>query len=912
MAALLRAAAARAQAAGEAEGPQSNAVLRMLGKRAAERSPSVSPAKAERDSAPEPHEKVPFQLGELNESMDELGEGGEQPAAEGKRSAGNRQGTDLSRWEERVEEDSIKSQIMRGCAKGCNCVFAFGLIMLSFITAERKRMSELSAACRRSWVRAYLDDHRSESSKSGFYFDWGVLEKPACMIGFSLRTGLPSSFLYARMRDVRMGIMADDGNLGGLRIKGEFTGEESETSPKVMAAMGWFRGLVLELEPMPNSDLHEIDHIEIGVLYKECLMDLSAAGCDEKDLPSQALWRNVWQQHFPKLRRRVHRAVDSKDKVRAELRRLLRTKKHNTTQGRAYLRGLRAAYHGSIRRERCFYWTDRLKPADEPLIYLTYIQDGATQSFYKLPWYLDTDVGRSGAQFKLVGNLFHGHALILHLVHPHVPDDANLCCHCLDDSLEALIDVRVEKDQPDFLPPKFRIQIDGVGTNWGKTTLAHIEHLARCGVVDEINTCRNPVGNTHEDIDAVFSHIRQKIMHDNIMTLSQLEKVVMSAFPGGKLGGKIPVIIRHVDCTFDYAEYYKPHIDPKLANFSYSDHQSGYHVFKVRKQEDGTVLDFFKKYQQDAFLTIATCRSHLTLVPPADRPPLGSDFKPVKLIIKNDYEPATVLLSVPAGDPSIAELPEYDWDTVLGDCLHLIGDIEENAPMRTEWRDWVGDRPRSVADVEARFKSMLPRPIDKLPKRPVVPTDIRGGAAAAPDAYIVQQPRTVASSLHSGREGDDAREQGNRDRAAADLAETAGRLDPLTPSDFVMIGMTYTNTDGFQIPWLVGQLPNDFKGKDTRDGRLRIAVKWWESHNGKYKGEWQPWKNDEGEQWDGAVHGDGHCVDRAGIQAISAKFTQVQPNKNGRWKLNGATLRMIEMSDSDSHCKIKPQWGRFK
>ena len=85
-----------------------------------------------------------------------------------------------------------------------------------------------------------------------------------------------------------------------------------------MAAMGWFRGLVLELAPMPNSDLHEIDHIEIGVLFKECLMDLSAAGCDEKDLPSQALWRNVWQQHFPKLRRRVHRAVDSKDKVREQ------------------------------------------------------------------------------------------------------------------------------------------------------------------------------------------------------------------------------------------------------------------------------------------------------------------------------------------------------------------------------------------------------------------------------------------------------------------------------------------------------------------------------------------------------------------------------------------------------------------
>ena len=64
-----------------------------------------------------------------------------------------------------------------------------------------------------------------------------------------------------------MGMMADDGTLGGLRIKGEFTGAESETSPKVMAAMGWFRGLVLELGPMPNSDLHQ----SINNLHKRFL-----------------------------------------------------------------------------------------------------------------------------------------------------------------------------------------------------------------------------------------------------------------------------------------------------------------------------------------------------------------------------------------------------------------------------------------------------------------------------------------------------------------------------------------------------------------------------------------------------------------------------------------------------------------
>ena len=101
----------------------------------------------------------------------------------------------------------------------------------------------------------------------------------------------------------------------------------------------------------------------------------------------------------------------------------------------------------------------------------------------------------------------------------------------MDDSLEALINVRVDKDQPGLLAPVFRILLDGVGANWGKTTLAHIEHLMRYGLVEQTNTCRNPVGNTHEDIDAVFSHIRQKTMHVNIMTPSQLEKVVPSPTP---------------------------------------------------------------------------------------------------------------------------------------------------------------------------------------------------------------------------------------------------------------------------------------------------------------------------------------------------------------------------------------------
>ena len=132
--------------------------------------------------------------------------------------------------------------------------------------------------------------------------------------------------------------------------------------------------------------------------------------------------------------------------------------------------------------------------------------------------------------------------------------------------------VRIAKDEPDFLPPNGRIQLDGVGTNWGKTTFAHLTDLVDDGLADELLCARNPVGNTHEDIDAIFALIRGKLANNNVMAPSELEAAIMSAFPDGKLGGKIPVVIRHVDCTYDYQTYYAADgvLDKSLANFSYS------------------------------------------------------------------------------------------------------------------------------------------------------------------------------------------------------------------------------------------------------------------------------------------------------------------------------------------------------
>ena len=174
------------------------------------------------------------------------------------------------------------------------------------------------------------------------------------------------------------------------------------------------------------------------------------------------------------------------------------------------------------------------------------------------------DLGRNCLQLKLVGNLFHGHCLVLHLVLPNVPDDANLVCHCFDTAVEECTKTRIAKDQPDFLPANHRSQLDGVSTNWGKIVFAHHEFLQRKRVLGEmVNINRNKVGSTHEDIDALFGIAKEHLKNVDCVTPDELKAHILKAFEHYKY----PVVILEVEATLDYRAFYEPHIDPKLGGF---------------------------------------------------------------------------------------------------------------------------------------------------------------------------------------------------------------------------------------------------------------------------------------------------------------------------------------------------------
>ena len=77
---------------------------------------------------------------------------------------------------------------------------------------------------------------------------------------------------------------------------------------------------------------------------------------------------------------------------------------------------------------------------------------------------------------------------------------------------------------------------------------------------------------------------------------------------------------------------------------------------------------------------------------------------------------------------------------------------------------------------------------------------------------MYDQPRTVASSVGTGAEGADVRRAAARARAGGADAAASTRRDPLVAGDFVFAKANWDNDEGFQIPLILLQLPDDFEG----------------------------------------------------------------------------------------------------
>ncbi|XP_061193023.1 uncharacterized protein LOC133201246 [Saccostrea echinata] len=173
--------------------------------------------------------------------------------------------------------------------------------------------------------------------------------------------------------------------------------------------------------------------------------------------------------------------------------------------------------------ERQYYYKKREAAKRAPTKFLSVIVDGMDQSKSNLPHF----VGRtakavnSADQLKthISGVIAHGqNEFFTFLDIGQYPHDSNLTINIILQILFKIKDIMGGK-----LPPTFYLQADNCWReNKNKFVLAFCEYLVHIKVFREVHLSFLMVGHTHEDIDACFSKVADKLRRNDAETLDDL------------------------------------------------------------------------------------------------------------------------------------------------------------------------------------------------------------------------------------------------------------------------------------------------------------------------------------------------------------------------------------------------------
>jgi hypothetical protein len=204
--------------------------------------------------------------------------------------------------------------------------------------------------------------------------------------------------------------------------------------------------------------------------------------CNKEHVPSQAVWRKIWTADFPKITICATKHVDSKDAVRESLKKAFSVSQ--TLADKSHLKETRRVYSRGMRQERMYYWQARSTSALDPLHHFSMI----------------TDEGVS--------------MLILDLVLSQLKsDDSNLMCSLVHNAQHVRIMVTVTVQCP------FMVGFKPMGV---VVTFGFMEYLVRSDAFKSLTVGRNPVGNTHEDIDGIFGNLRLFLMNKSWSSIEEL------------------------------------------------------------------------------------------------------------------------------------------------------------------------------------------------------------------------------------------------------------------------------------------------------------------------------------------------------------------------------------------------------
>jgi hypothetical protein len=169
-------------------------------------------------------------------------------------------------------------------------------------------------------------------------------------------------------------------------------------------------------------------------------------------------------------------------------------------------------------------------------------------------------------------------------------------------SLEEVI--KREKKLPDTL----FLQIDGGPENVAQSVYAICEMLIAKGLTKNITLSRLITGHTHEDIDAKFAKIWQKIKRGYIMTPDQWEEAITDIL--GK--PNLPCNVHSIFAVPNYTQFLKPHIAQlsRYAKGKWTQLVFNFNATPVSEHFPCGVKTTYRAYSQDEVVLIEPSIMH--------------------------------------------------------------------------------------------------------------------------------------------------------------------------------------------------------------------------------------------------------------------------------------------------------------
>ena len=418
---------------------------------------------------------------------------------------------------ENLRQDWIAGKHISNCCKK-KCWSQFSLEAVLY---EREMQMASGNHRQRSIYLARCIKLGMAQSPSGFV----ISGKPVCCVFFRFVHGVSNKKLFKIKSDFLKDSTGGDSDSDSEDEKelGAATCSNPKRKHNAASVVSFINRLAVYGDKYPTNSniyLYCLSRTEVFNLYKKEIEMTNQTPVVKK------YFERLWKRHCSHVKlREMSRFAKCTECTR--IRDLMR--KNTSLKDNDALLDLKRKHHDVVMAERAAYYAKQQLAIRDPDNYLSLIIDGADQSAYSLPYFVEKSKNLSSKpkmKHKLHGVIAHGIGSWLYAVPMNAGNGCNLTIETLHRVLSDIKNAR--KGQ---LPQTLYLQLDNcTGQNKNNYLMAYLSLLVEWGVFKEIEVGYLPVGHTHEDIDQMFSRFAIALETNDAITVSELLRVCQKAY----------------------------------------------------------------------------------------------------------------------------------------------------------------------------------------------------------------------------------------------------------------------------------------------------------------------------------------------------------------------------------------------